>query len=120
MKAKYLIKNYRIYNGMSDLKYSLGIVAFLVMFVFVWTSNATAYYINDKFSIGGVLAGAYQYQSVSDDPDIVENTGRGALPIQPEFSFRPTERDEIFMKFGFAAGNDVDGWIFGARMAVEF
>jgi porin len=75
------------------------------MAVFGWSLTAMAYDINDKLSIGGVLAGAYQYQSVSDYLDIVENTGRGALPIQPEFSFRPTDRDEVFMKFGFTAGN---------------
>jgi len=63
------------------------------------------YDINDKFSIGGVLAGAYQYQWVDGDDD----KGRGAIPFQPEFSFRPTERDEIFAKFGFAAGNGLAG-----------
>ena len=64
-------------------------------------SSALGYDINDKFSIGGVLAGAYQYQWVDGD----DNKGRGALPFQPEFSFRPTAKDEIFAKFGFAAGN---------------
>jgi len=68
-------------------------------------SNAFGYDITDKFSIGGVLAGAYQYQS----GDNIDDKGRGALPFQPEFSFRPTERDEIFTKFGFAAGNGLNG-----------
>lgn len=68
-------------------------------------SRALGYDINDKFSIGGVLAGAYQYQWVNDD----DNKGRGALPFQPEFSFRPTAKDEIFAKFGFAAGNGLNG-----------
>ena len=62
------------------------------------------YDITDKFSIGGVLAGAYQYQSGDD----IDDKGRGALPFQPEFSFRPTERDEVFAKFGFAAGNGLN------------
>jgi porin len=66
--------------------------------------SALAYDINEKLSIGGVLAGAYQYQSVSDTPGF-ENTGRGAVPFQPELSFRPTDKDEVFLKFGFAAGN---------------
>jgi hypothetical protein len=63
------------------------------------------YDITDKFSIGGVLAGAYQYQWVDGD----DNKGRGALPLQPEISFRPTENDEIYTKFGFAVGNGLDG-----------
>ena len=68
-------------------------------------SSAFGYDITDKFSIGGVLAGAYQYQS----GDNIDDKGRGALPFQPEFSFRPSERDEILTKFGFAAGNGLNG-----------
>lgn len=64
-----------------------------------------AYDITDKFSIGGVLSGVYQYQWAEGD----DNKGRGALSFQPELSLRPTERDEIFAKFGFAAGNGLNG-----------
>ncbi len=71
----------------------------------IFISNSYAYEITDKFSIGGVLAGAYQYQWVDGD----DNLGRGALPFQPEFSFRRTGKDEIFAKFGFAAGNGLKG-----------
>lgn len=67
-------------------------------------SNAFGYDISDKFSIDGILAGAYQYQSGDD----IDDKGRGAVPFQPEFSFQPTERDEIFTKFGFAAGNGLN------------
>jgi porin len=68
------------------------------------------YDITDKFSIGGVLAGAYQFQSVDADVGEVENgnAGRGSLPFQPEFSFRPTDKDEIFAKFGYVAGNGLN------------
>ena len=38
-----------------------------------------------------------------------DNKGRGAIPFQPEFSFQPTEQDEIFAGFGFAAGNGLNG-----------
>jgi hypothetical protein len=62
------------------------------------------YDVTDKFSIGGVIAGAYQYQWVDGD----DNKGRGGLPFQPEFSFRPTEHGEIFSNFGFAAGNGLN------------
>ena len=56
-----------------------------------------------KLSLNGVLAGAYQYQDVSDDPE-AKNTGDGYLPFQPEIGYTPTDRDEIFFKLGFTAG----------------
>jgi len=67
-------------------------------------SDTCAYEINDKFSIGGVIAGAYQFQSLSDAPGF-DSEGRGTLVFQPEVSFTPTERDQVFAKFGFGAGN---------------
>jgi hypothetical protein len=67
--------------------------------------SAIAYDITDKFSIGGIIAGAYQYQWVDGD----DNHGRGALPFQPEFSLRPNPKNELFAKFGFAAGNGLNG-----------
>jgi len=51
------------------------------------------------------MAGAYQYQWVDGD----DNKGCGAVPFQPEFSFRPTGKDEIVAGFGFAAGNGLNG-----------
>jgi len=60
--------------------------------------------IFDKISLGGVAAGAYQYQSVDDAPGF-NDTGRGAFVFQPEIGFALTDADEIFTKFGFAAGN---------------
>ncbi len=59
------------------------------------------YDLTDSFSIGGVLSGAYQHQTGED----IEDRGRGAIAFQPELSLRLTDRDEIFTKFGFAAGN---------------
>jgi len=60
--------------------------------------------ILDKISIGGVVAGAYQYQSVDDAPGY-EDTGRGAFVFQPGIGIALTEQDELFFHFGFAAGN---------------
>ncbi len=57
-----------------------------------------------RISIGGVAAGAYQYQSV-DDAMGYDDTGRGAFAFQPEISFALSEQDEFFAKFGFAAGD---------------
>jgi len=59
-------------------------------------------------SIGGVLSGAYQYEWVNGPPDI-DDQGRGAVSFQPEVSITPTEKDEIFFLFGFAAGNGLNG-----------
>ena len=75
----------------------------LIVISFIRT-DAIGYDITDKFSISGVLAGAYQYQ-LGDD---IEDKGRGAIPFQPELSLRPTEKNEFFTKFGFAAGNGLN------------
>ena len=64
-------------------------------------SNSYAYDITEKFSIGGIMAGVYQYQWVDGD----EDKGRGAFNFEPEISFRPNEQNEFFVKFGFGAGN---------------
>jgi porin len=81
------------------------LIGFLWFGLIVFISNSYAYDITDKFSIGGVLSGAYQYQWVEGD----DNKGRGAIPFQTEFSFRPSGKDEIFANFGFAAGNGLNG-----------
>jgi hypothetical protein len=72
--------------------------------ILLLTDSGSGYEINDKLSIGGVMAGIYQYQSISDAPEY-DSIGRGLLAIQPEVSFTPTENDELFVKFGFGAGN---------------
>jgi carbohydrate-selective porin (OprB family) len=64
--------------------------------------DGSAYQINDKLSMGGVIAGIYQYQRIEPG---YENEGRGLLIFEPEISFTPTGNDELFAKFGFGAGN---------------
>ncbi|EFK09077.1 carbohydrate-selective porin, OprB family [delta proteobacterium NaphS2] len=76
----------------------------LILTVLLWSGNGSAYEINDKLSIGGIIAGEWQYESLSDAEGF-DNEGRGALVFQPEISFKPTDRDEVFAKFGFGAGN---------------
>lgn len=39
----------------------------------------------------------------------MESYGRGAIVFEPEIIITPTEQDEIFFKFGFSAGNGVNG-----------
>jgi len=57
-----------------------------------------------KLSLGGLIAGVGQYQSVDDAPGF-DNTDRGAVVFQPEIGFALTDVDEVFTKFGFATGN---------------
>ena len=90
-------------KGQRDITAVSGIAAIIFM-VFI-NGTALGYDLTDKFSIGGVMSGAYQQQWVDGD----DNLGRGALPFQPEFSFRPTEQDEFFVNFGFATGNGLNG-----------
>jgi len=80
-----------------------------ILGIFLMATNGLGYEINDKFSIGGVIAGIYQYQSIGDAPEEYENEGRGLLLFEPEISFTPTDSDELFVKFGFGAGNGLDG-----------
>jgi len=82
----------------------IAMKALITTLITVLPVSALAYEINDKLSIGGVLAGAYQYQAVDDD----EDKGRGAVPFQAEMSFTPDEKNEFFAKFGFAAGNGLN------------
>jgi porin len=81
------------------------LIILLIFDLTILIPKSYAYDITEKFSIGGVLSGAYQYQSADGD----DNMGRGVVPFQPEFSLRPTDRDEIFAGFGFAAGNGLNG-----------
>ena len=57
----------------------------IVMSLFFTQTSALGYDITDKFSIGGILAGAYHYQWVEGADD----RGRGAVPFEPEISFTP-------------------------------
>ena len=65
--------------------------------------------VTDNFSVGGVLSGSVQCQSLSDEGTQDANDEcQGAMPLQPEFHLRLTENDEFFMKLGFAAGNGLN------------
>lgn len=77
---------------------------FLWLFSIIVVSKPYAHDIPVKYYIGGILAGAYQYQWVDGD----ENKGRSTLSFQPEFSFQPTAKGDIFAKFGLAAGNGLN------------
>jgi porin len=67
---------------------------------------ALAYDLNDKLSIGGVLAGAGQCQDLSHAT--ADDRCMAALSVQPEVDFHPTKSDQLFFKLGFAAGNGLN------------
>lgn len=71
------------------------------------SASLHAYDLTDWLSIGGVAAAGGQCQLLTDSADAT-NECRGALPAQPELSIRPTDRDELFVKAGFAAGNGLN------------
>lgn len=54
-----------------------------------------------------MVAGAYQYQFLDRDEGSPDEGG-GTFAFQPELSFRPTARDELFVKLGFAADNGLN------------
>jgi len=70
----------------------------------VLVGKGFGYEITDNLSVGGVIAGAFQYHSIRDAPGF-DSEGRGSLSFQPEIGFTPTESDELFVKLGFGAGN---------------
>ncbi|ESQ13695.1 MAG: hypothetical protein N838_14250 [Thiohalocapsa sp. PB-PSB1] len=86
-------------------------------------ANATqAFDVNDQFSIGGLIAAGGQCQNVSallpsanyglvestdplqynSDLDKFDNQCRGGLPVQIEFDYQPTDRDQFFIALGWA------------------
>ena len=81
-----------------------ALVLCVILGVLFQGSNGFAYQINEQFSIGGVVAGVYQYQSIADAPDF-ENQGRGFLTFEPEVAYRPNISNEVFVKFGIGAGD---------------
>ena len=85
----------------------LGFLAILYGAFFGLTPFALAYDVNEKLWVGGNAAGVYQYQDLSDNSG-AGDVGRGALVFQPAAMFTPTEKDELFVKFGFAEGNGLD------------
>ena len=71
------------------------------------TSTAVAVVMSDRVSVNGVLAAAVQCPSLSGGTGVDTACG-AALLFQPEISFRPTVKDELFIKPGLAAGNGLN------------
>jgi len=68
---------------------------------------AAAYDVNERLSIGGIIAGNLQCLDPSGNSG-ADNECAGAMPLQTELSFRPTGSDEFFAKAGFADGNGLN------------
>lgn len=65
-----------------------------------------AYEATDKLSISSLLAGSTQCQDLSDT--VADDECKGAVAFQPEVSFHPNDRNELFFKLGFADGNGLN------------
>lgn len=63
--------------------------------------------VNDQLEINVLIAGALQCQEPSGADD-ADSACRGGAPLQPELVYNPTEQDQLFLKFGFAAGNGLN------------
>lgn len=74
--------------------------------VLVSSGLAHGYDLNDKLSIGGVMAGAGQCQEVSHA--MADDRCMAGLSVQPELDFHPTKADQLFFKLGFGAGNGLN------------
>ena len=93
-----------MYNSKSARRHSASLALSLALTA---TGGARAYDITDKLSIGGALGLAGQCQEVAGLAD-ADNLCRGAVPVQPELSYSPTPQDQVYIKFGFAAGNGLN------------
>ena len=82
----------------------IGVLWTSVLIGFIQATNVLAIEITDRVSIEGVLAGAFQSQDLRDAPEYTKSA-RGAVSFQPEIIYKPTQKDELFAKLGFAKGN---------------
>ncbi len=65
-----------------------------------------AYDVTDQLSISSLLGGTVQCQRLSNTD--ADDDCRAAVPLQPEISFHPDERNELAFKLGFADGNGLN------------
>ncbi len=76
----------------------------------IFQPNAFGYDVTDQFSVGGVLAGNWQFLQGDEDADgeDVDDGPKASVAFQPEMSFRPYDNGELFTKFGFSANNGLN------------
>ena len=92
-----------------NLPFGGGILTVVICSLFL-VGTAMGSDVTEKFSVGAVLAGAWQYLLTDEDAagEDVDSGPKAAVAIQPEMSFRPYENSELFAKFGFAANNGLN------------
>jgi porin len=59
--------------------------------------------IEDRLTIGGIMAGTYQFQSASG-----ENVDGGVVTVRPTIEFELSDRDLLHLTFGLAGGNAIN------------
>jgi porin len=78
-----------------------------VVIVAMMLPSVRAHDLSETVSIGGVLAVGHQYR-ILDREDGGDDEDGVAVPIQPKFSWGPTDHDEFALKPGFAADNGLN------------
>ena len=91
-----------------NFKFIFQLAALLTLMLF--QTAAFGYDVTDKFAVGGVLAGNWQYLQGDEDAagEDVDDGPKASVVFQPEMSFKPYERSELFAKFGWAANNGLN------------
>ena len=68
--------------------------------------EALAYDVTERLALGGTLAMATQCQQVSGAGD--ENKCGGGAALMPDLTLNLTDRDQVYLLFDFALGNDLN------------
>jgi len=79
----------------------------LVFSLYAVSIVAHGYDVNERFSVGGVLAGAWQCQFLTVS-DAADDACRGAVPLNPEFGYKLTDQALLHARFAFVAGNGLN------------
>jgi porin len=82
-------------------------ILLLIIVAWFWLTAARAHEISEKWSLGGVLSAAVQCQRLTGDSE-ANDTCKGAVPFQPELTYRPGTHDRLYLKLGFAKGNGLN------------
>ncbi|MDH3579078.1 MAG: hypothetical protein OEM91_00440, partial [Hyphomicrobiales bacterium] len=94
--------NFRIFSQAAT-----GFGACATLAALVAITPAHAYDVNDKLSVGGVVAGVGQCLEVENDAGALD-TCKSAIAFQPEITFNGEGLNTGFVKLGFAGGNGLN------------
>ena len=70
-------------------------------------TDAQAHELTERLSLDGVLSGSVQCLHPADETT-TNKTCKGALPIQPQLTYRATRHDRLLLKLGFAVGDGLN------------